>query len=169
MKKSSQSPILKRLARSLRQRWREARAEIEWRRCGCPPPPPHRVKTRLLRRVAKQRDIRILVETGTFQGDTLAELRNDFARLHSIELSDELFNRAMERFKNDGKVSIWHGDSGEVLSDVVETLREPALFWLDGHYSGGETALRSYADAYSRRAKAHCRACVWFFACRGRG
>jgi hypothetical protein len=38
-------------------------------------------------------------------------------------------------------VELIQGDSGKVLSGLVERLNGPALFWLDGHYSGGETAL----------------------------
>ena len=32
------------------------------------------------------------------------------------------------------------GDSGKVLPDIMLKLNEPAIFWLDGHYSAGITA-----------------------------
>ena len=32
------------------------------------------------------------------------------------------------------------GDSGNVLNQLVPELNSAALFWLDGHYSGGQTA-----------------------------
>jgi hypothetical protein len=40
-------------------------------------------------------------------------------------------------------VELLHGDSAELLPGVVEGLTEPALFWLDGHFSDGATALGS--------------------------
>ena len=43
--------------------------------------------------------------------------------------------------KVDGKnVELIQGDSGEELASLVTSLKGPALFWLDGHYSGGDTA-----------------------------
>lgn len=38
-------------------------------------------------------------------------------------------------------MSILQGDSGDLLPTVLDDLLEPALFWLDGHFSGGVTAL----------------------------
>ncbi len=32
------------------------------------------------------------------------------------------------------------GDSGEVLKQLIPVLSSQAIFWLDGHYSGGLTA-----------------------------
>jgi hypothetical protein len=37
-------------------------------------------------------------------------------------------------------VTCINGDSGGVLAQVVAGLEEPALFWLDAHTSGGNTA-----------------------------
>ena len=36
-------------------------------------------------------------------------------------------------------VEILHGDSGVVLPELLRRISEPALFWLDAHYSTGET------------------------------
>lgn len=37
-------------------------------------------------------------------------------------------------------MTLLHGDSGKLLPEVVDKLKAPALFWLDGHYSCGLTA-----------------------------
>jgi hypothetical protein len=46
----------------------------------------------------------------------------------------------VKRFKNDKNVTIVQGDSGKVLPKILKDINEPAIFWLDGHYSAGITA-----------------------------
>jgi hypothetical protein len=77
-----------------------------------------------------------LVETGTLFGDTVEATRAAFERVVSIELSADLAAKARERFRDAANVTILQGDSGEVLPTVLDGLTGPALFWLDGHYSG---------------------------------
>lgn len=80
-------------------------------------------------------DAKIFVETGTFFGDTIQFFKNNFTRLYSIELSEELADRAKKRFQNDGNISIVKGDSSVELSKILKEIDEPCIFWLDGHYS----------------------------------
>jgi hypothetical protein len=121
--------------------WGAARAEVTWRLKGCPAPAPPHIKQAILRSLAKSHGARILVQTGTFYGETLTALRRTFDELYSVELSHELYGRAAKRFAGDPKIHLRHGDSGRVLSEVLKRVDKPALFWLDGHYSGGPTAL----------------------------
>jgi len=76
------------------------------------------------------------VETGTFMGDTIETLINDFDNLYSIELSEELASGAAKRFEENQKVKIIQGDSGIQIKSIIDYIEKPALFWLDGHYSG---------------------------------
>lgn len=62
------------------------------------------------------------------------------AKSVSIELDETLCALARRRFRRHPDVEILWGDSGSLLANVVEQLTEPAVFWLDGHYSGGVTA-----------------------------
>lgn len=66
--------------------------------------------------------------------------KDGFDRLYSIELSNELYERAKKRLSRYKQVTLLHGDSGKVLPALLPSLNEPALFWLDAHYSGGITA-----------------------------
>lgn len=113
----------------------------DWDQMGRPLPGPGPFKQATLRAYAQKFGLATLVETGTFTGDTPAALKNDFQRIYSIELNPELVRRGRERFRNDFHISILHGDSEERLPEVLATLTEAALFWLDGHYSGGVTSL----------------------------
>lgn len=113
---------------------------LAWVAQGLPAPPPHAVKQAVVRALAARHGLRVLVETGTFMGDMVAAMREDFARIVSIELSPQLHARAAARFAGDPRIALIEGDSGGALAGVLATLAEPALFWLDGHYSAGQTA-----------------------------
>ncbi len=80
-------------------------------------------------------NLETLIETGTFLGDTVAYFESKFKHIYSIELSEELANRAKNRFSGSKNVNIIQGDSGIILKDLMLQLTEPTLFWLDGHYS----------------------------------
>lgn len=79
------------------------------------------------------------VETGTFRGDTVEAMRGRFPSVVSIELAPALAKAARQRFANVPNVRIVEGDSGTVLPTILPSKR--TLFWLDGHWCGGDTAL----------------------------
>lgn len=110
------------------------------RRALRPQPAPYEVKQQIIRTYGTRFGCRTMIETGTWRGDTIASMQDQFARLHSIELSPELHRAAVERFKDRPYITIHQGDSAEVLPRVLKDIQEPVLFWLDGHSSGGETA-----------------------------
>ena len=112
----------------------------EWLRKGEPVPPPHKVKQEVLRDYALRYNLKILVETGTHYGDMVEALKRYFTRIYSIELSRELFERSKKRFKADNHIELVYGDSSKELRYIMGKLDQPALFWLDGHYSGGLTS-----------------------------
>ena len=77
------------------------------------------------------------VETGTHLGTTLLTVRacGIFARLHSIELSDELFALSEARqYPGPGVLLLHHGDSAKILPEIAATIRAAAFFWLDAHW-----------------------------------
>lgn len=119
---------------------KHARIYRDWVRQGRPVPPPEWVKRRFLREIVREQRKSVFVETGTYCGDTLAYLLNEFRALHSVELDDRMYQAAVERFRGFPHVRLYHGDSGVLLKQIVAELTEPAFFWLDAHYSGGKTA-----------------------------
>jgi len=112
----------------------------EWEAAGKPLPPPHQVKRRAILKARKQTGNKILVETGTYTGEMVNAQKDHFKKIYSIELGDDLYASAVENFKNYPHISILHGDSGQVLKYLMPLINEPAIFWLDGHYSAGITA-----------------------------
>jgi hypothetical protein len=107
-----------------------------WTDAGRPVPVPHPVKVRNILAIAELYGIKILVETGTQAGATLAAALPYFERLYSIEIYEPAVVAARKRFAAHPKVEIIHGDSATALPALIKTINEPVLFWLDGHYSG---------------------------------
>jgi len=66
--------------------------------------------------------------------------RRHFERIYTIELSERLAAEAAKRLAMYRHVRVLWGNSGELLPQVLAQLNEPAVFWLDAHYSGGITA-----------------------------
>lgn len=84
---------------------------------------------------------RVFVETGSIQGDGVQKaLDAGFEEVYSIELAPHLYEHCCERFKNNPHVHLFLGDSSEGLKVILKKINEPVTFWLDGHYSWGETA-----------------------------
>ncbi|MDR1919199.1 MAG: hypothetical protein LBQ65_06090 [Tannerellaceae bacterium] len=112
----------------------------KWEKAGKPIPPPHAVKKTAIREYQTTYGYRILIETGTYYGAMIYAQLNYFDLIYSIELSKELYEKATKRFKKYNKVHLYHGDSATELGNIMKDIVEPVIFWLDGHYSGGETA-----------------------------
>jgi hypothetical protein len=100
--------------------------------------PPATLTLALQRRLG----IEDFIETGTFHGDTAAWAAGHFARVTTIELSPAYHAAAQVRFDAQPNVRALAGDSVVVLREVVSILTSPAIFWLDAHWSGADTAGR---------------------------
>ena len=92
-------------------------------------------KRQLILKYKKKYNADILVETGTFLGDTAFALKVHFEKIYTIELQSELAFKAKERFERDATVEVIQGDSALVLIDLVPKLNSKTIYWLDAHYS----------------------------------
>ena len=78
----------------------------------------------------------IFVETGTYQGDTVAVAAEfGFASIYSIELNQQLVEQCQQRFKNNNNIQILFGDSPDVLQQILQGIDSRCTFWLDAHRS----------------------------------
>jgi len=102
--------------------------------------PPQLYKEKLIRKYGKDFGINELIETGTYLGETINALKNDFIKIVSVELDKELVANARWKFRYDYNIKIYGGDSGNVLKEILLNVTKPSLFWLDAHYSEGKTA-----------------------------
>ena len=124
----------------------EWRVHRKWVRAGRPVPAPPIVKQRIVREALLRHGLDTVIETGTYTGEMVAALAGHARRIVSIELDDALHGAAVRRFASSPHVELLHGDSGRLLASVVASLSGPALFWLDGHYTGHGTARTDVAS-----------------------
>ncbi len=84
----------------------------------------------------------VCVETGTFLGGTAIQMSRYFDRVYTIEASDYYFSVAKQNVENENikNITMLYGDTIKCLPQVLETEKDSKIvFWLDAHYSGGET------------------------------
>lgn len=120
--------------------WTKRYVIAKWEKAGKPVPPPHVIKQTIIEHYKSFSKYTILVETGTYMGAMVEAQRENFDHIYSIELDEALWRSAVKRFEKYKNITILCGDSGKVLGNVLQEIHEPAIFWLDGHYSGGITA-----------------------------
>jgi len=107
-----------------------------WKLRGEPVRSPHLFKERTVREYAERYHLRVLVETGTYYGEMVAAMKNRFAEIHSVEFDSGLAQRAAKKFSRWPHVHIVEGDSQKAVPELLRSLRQPALFWLDAGYYG---------------------------------
>ncbi len=83
--------------------------------------------------------LEIFVETGTLYGDAVEHARNFlFTKIISIEIEEDLASQCRAKFFHDSRVHIITGDSSVKMSEAVDLVDAPCLYWLDAHFPGGD-------------------------------
>ena len=84
----------------------------------------------------------VFIETGCLKGASIKRaLDASFSQIFSIELSEKYYKFCKNRFKNNKNVELILGDSYIELPNLLKRVRSRVTFWLDGHWSMGDTAL----------------------------
>ncbi len=107
-----------------------------WQLRGKPIRSPHLLKQRTVREYAQRYGLRVLVETGTYYGEMVAAMKRDFDRIYSVEYDSHLARRAIAKFARYPNIKIFEGDSQQVIPELLKSISQPALFWLDAGYYG---------------------------------
>lgn len=110
-----------------------------WFKKGKPIPPPDAVKQEIVKDIAKEFNLKVFIETGTFLGDMVNAVKDFFEKIYSIEINEKLYQMSKKRLKKHNHIHIIKGDSGKILKFLLQKINKPALFWLDAHYCGGIT------------------------------
>ena len=107
-----------------------------WQLRGRPVRSPHLLKQRTVWEYAQRYGLRVLVETGTYYGEMVAAMKAHFDRIYSVEYESQLAQRAIRKFARYPHIRIFEGDSQKVVPDLLRSIEQPALFWLDAGYYG---------------------------------
>jgi FkbM family methyltransferase len=90
---------------------------------------------RLVEALKKALPLEVFVETGTFEGETLASVQGLFRQCYSVELSAARAEQARARFGPESRVHIEQGSSPDFLKKLAPKVAgESVLFWLDAHW-----------------------------------
>lgn len=76
----------------------------------------------------------IYIETGTYLGNGIKDVLNNYNFIYSIELSKKFYNYNVNQFKNNNNVRIYLGDSKKILPELLDNINEPITIYLDAHY-----------------------------------
>lgn len=93
----------------------------------------------LAQSITEETAVDVFVETGTFKGDSVAEAAKIFPLCYSIEISENLYQQASDRFKDRSDIHLLLGNSRDKMSEIDFSKASSSFFWLDAHHSGGET------------------------------
>ena len=80
----------------------------------------------------------IFIETGTNLGYTIYAMESHFLQLHTIEISEAYYNRVGMQYKGN-KIRFILGSSEAVFPELLPTITHNTIFFLDGHWSSGDT------------------------------
>jgi hypothetical protein len=84
------------------------------------------------------------IETGTYNGNTILNIEPYFNNLYTIEFSDKYNNNTKNKY-NGNKINFILGDSSIVFYTLLPTIKNNTIFFLDGHWSSGDTG-KSFKD-----------------------
>jgi hypothetical protein len=103
---------------------------------------PHSyTKFRSILAMKKRTNAKDLVETGTYLGVTTKRCAAHFENIYTIELDQDLAVKAKQHLSNNTNIEVIQGDAVAVLPNIMEKDQtSDLLVFLDGHFSGGDTA-----------------------------
>lgn len=96
-------------------------------------------KVDTIRNYAEQSGIQYFIETGTYLGGTTEAAHDLFTHTHTIELDPYLYTLSKVYLQKYPNITCHQGDSAEILTSLLPTIKGPILYWLDAHYSRGIT------------------------------
>lgn len=83
-------------------------------------------------------NLKVFAEGGTYRGGTAQKMSRKFSKVFTIEKSDAMYEQSKEKLSSIENVTMLKGDTRDHLHNILNE-NDDILFWLDAHWSGGET------------------------------
>jgi hypothetical protein len=101
---------------------------------------PYHCESNLMQQMKKVFACDVFIETGTLEGETAFSAAAIFDQVYSVELAENFFKAAQNR-NTYSNVFLYHDSSDCFLESLLPHIQDKRkLFWLDAHFSGGNTA-----------------------------
>lgn len=101
-------------------------------------PAPRFIKNKVLLRNCLKNAI--WIETGTFYGQTTSFLSLSAKHVYTLEPSNYIYSRVSKFLKKRySNVDVYNFSSEDGFETILKTVSGDVNFWLDGHYSMGDT------------------------------
>lgn len=97
----------------------------------------HRFPLALARKIATAANIKTVIETGTYKGDTTRLVAPYFDKVITIEGDSARFHKTLPTFLKFDNIIPLQGNSRIALYSVLTRIHEPVIFWLDAHWCSG--------------------------------
>jgi hypothetical protein len=98
------------------------------------------IDRRLVETVQRVLHAKAFVETGTFEGESVARVADLFDEVMTVEQSPEYYRGSARRFEGRDNIHVALGDSPDFLKTIKPQVRTSALFWLDAHWCHAESS-----------------------------
>jgi len=85
-------------------------------------------------RLRKKHNIKRVIETGTYHGDTTAWLADNFEAVKTVEYNAANFSIAKKKLAGCANVEMIHGDSSKDLAKMLHGFDSDLLIFLDAHW-----------------------------------
>src|SRR3990167_8257545 len=83
----------------------------------------------------------VFIETGSAMGDGIQRaLDAGYSVVKSVEAKDDYFSHCTNLYHADDRVKLYFGLSKDRLAEMLSDVKEDAVFWLDAHVSGPNSA-----------------------------
>lgn len=80
----------------------------------------------------------VFIETGTYRGETIFQMEAFFDSLHTIEINENFHAACKEKYTG-SKIAFHLGNSSDVLPQIISTIKDNTIFFLDGHWYSKDT------------------------------
>jgi hypothetical protein len=84
-----------------------------------------------------------VIETGTHHGWGSVRWATFFEKVHTVELSKELYDSTRKKYNSFDNISFYNNSSPAFLKELLPSINDRCIIFLDAHYSWGDTVYDS--------------------------